>query len=138
MSFAFAAGRTERALTLGEGVSNFHPECELCKDGRIQAVSCAGYLFLYGTGSRIKHLLVLQVLQFTAGILAYFVKGQLFSTDKLFNLKHRQTGLKCQIRMSQTLGENMLAVTQIYLSPSFPVSPYPCGLFVVMIMLEKL
>lgn len=82
-------------------------------------MSCAGYLFLYGTGSRIKYLLVLRLPLFTAGILAYLVKGQLFSTDtrdhKLFNLKHRQTGLKCQIRMSQTLGGNIAAVTHKYI-----------------------
>lgn len=85
-------------------------------------MSCAGYaysLFLYSTDSRIKCLLVLQLPWFTAGILAYLVNGQLFSTDmrdhKLFNLEHRQTGLKCKIGMRQTLGGNIVAVTDKYI-----------------------
>lgn len=85
--------------------------------------SCAGYpynLFPYSTDSRIKHLLVLQLLWFTVGILAYLVKAQLFSPDmrhhtQTVNLKHRQTGLKWQIRMRQTLGGNTVAVTHKYI-----------------------
>lgn len=85
--------------------------------------SCAGYpynLFPYSTDSRIKHLLVLQLLWFTVGILAYLVKAQLFSPDmrhhtQTVNLKHRQTGLKWQIRMRQTLGGNIVAVTHKYI-----------------------
>lgn len=84
--------------------------------------SCAGYtynLFLYSTDSRIKHLIVLQLPWFTAGILAYLVKGQLFSTDMrdhtVFNLKLRQAGLKCQIRMRQTLSGNIVAVIHKYI-----------------------
>lgn len=81
-------------------------------------MNCARYaysVFLYSTDSTIKHLLVLQLPWFAAGILTYLGKGQLFSTDmrdhKLFNLKHRQTGLKCQIRMRQRLGGSIVAVT---------------------------
>lgn len=122
LTFTCGAGRTERTSPLGEGASNFLQGCKLSKDGRIQANELCRIsynLFLYSTDSRIRHLLVLQLPEFTAGLLACFVKGQLFSTDmrdhKLFNLKHRQARLKCQMGVRQTLGGNIVAVTHKYI-----------------------